>query len=214
MDNFSLFDEDFLEASDCETELDGSAISAEPYFDYDSKRISCSFTGHRIISAAEKQSLLPRLKSTILYLVSLGVKEFHCGGAVGFDTLAASVVFDISRDHPDVKLILEIPYEKQSEKWSDTDKRFYEFLKSKAHEINVHSPNPKSKDDAVKALFLRNRLMIDKSHYCVCYLKGDKSSKGGTAYTVNYAKLHDVQIINLAGGEAPLQTHGEFLQKP
>ena len=194
MDNFTLFD-DYLDTNDSEIEYDLSAISAEPYCEYDNKRISCSFTGHRSIPESDKPALLLRLKSTVLYLISQGVKEFHCGGALGFDTLAATVVFDVARSHDDVKLILELPYENQSEKWKDSDKRIYEFIKSKADEINIHSPNPKDKEQAVKFLLLRNRIMIGKSHYCVCYAKHDK---GGTAYSVNYAKLHDRHIINLS----------------
>ena len=194
MENFNMFD-DYLEANDSEIEYDMTAISAEPYLEYDNKRISCSFTGHRSISESEKATLLPRLKSTILYLISQGVKEFHCGGALGFDTLAATVVFDVARSHDDIRLVLELPYENQAEKWKDADKRIYEFLKSKADEINVHSPNPKDKEQAVRYLLLRNRIMVDKSHYCVCYAKNDK---GGTAYTINYAKLHDRHIINLS----------------
>lgn len=188
--------DDFFDIGDSDIEFDESAISAEPYFEYDNKRVSCSFTGHRIITDAEKAQLIPRLKSTILYLISLGVKEFHCGGALGFDTLAATVVFDVAREHEDISLILELPYEKQAIKWTDNEKRIYEFLKSKANEVNVHFPNPKDKNEAVQALLSRNRILIDKSHYCVCYHKN--TYKGGTAYTVNYAKLHDVQIINLA----------------
>lgn len=206
MKNISIFDEDFFETADSEIEYDAKAVSAEPYFEYDNKRISCSFTGHRILSPAEKQRLLPQLKSTILYLISQGVREFHCGGAMGFDTLAASVVFDVSREHEGIRLILEIPYEKQAEKWSDDDKRFYDFLKNKAHEINIHGNNPKNREEAVKLLLARNRIMIDKSYYCVCYLKDETAKSGGTAYTVNYARLHDLQIINLAEQES---NHGQ-----
>lgn len=190
--------DDFFDISDVDIEFDLSAVSAEPYFEYDNKRISCSFTGHRIISCEERAKLVPRLKSTILYLISQGVKEFHCGGAMGFDTLASSVVFDVSRQHKDIRLILELPYQNQAEKWSDTDKRFYEFVKSKAHEINIHFPDPKNKEQAVKSLLSRNRIMVDKSYYCVCFLKNNEAKRGGTAYTVNYAKLKDVQIINLS----------------
>ncbi|MBQ7400181.1 MAG: DUF1273 family protein [Clostridia bacterium] len=195
MNGPEFLDEDFFDISDAEIEFDLTAISAEPYFEYDNRRISCSFTGHRIITDEEKKTLLPALKSTILYLLSQGVKEFHCGGAIGFDTLAASVVFDVSREHPDIKLVLELPYENQSCKWKENQKKYYKFLKSKANEVNIHFKNPKNKEEAVKALLGRNRILIDKSHYCVCY---HKHEKGGTAYTVNYAKLHDVQIINLA----------------
>ena len=110
-------------------------------------------------------------------------------------------MYDLAREHKDIKLILELPYEKQAEFWSDKNKRIYEFIKSKSDEINIHSPNPKNKEEATKHLLTRNRLMIDKSHYCVCFLRDENLKRGGTAYTVNYAKLHDLQIINLAEQE-------------
>ena len=201
MENASLFDDELFDIKDCEIEYDLSALSAEPYIEYDNKRSSCSFTGHRMIPEQQRKALITTLKSTVLYLISLGVKDFHCGGALGFDTLAASVVFDVAREHPDIRLILELPYEKQAEKWSESDKRIYEFLKTKADEINIHFPNPKNKEEATKYLLSRNRLMIDKSYYCVCFFKDDGMKRGGTAYTVNYAKLHDLQIINLAEQE-------------
>lgn len=41
----------------------------------------------------------------------------------------------------------------------------------------------------------RNRHLVDHSGVCVCYLTKES---GGTAYTVNYAKRHGVEIINIA----------------
>ena len=194
-------DDEFFDVADSEIEFDENSLAAEPFFEYDSKRGSCSFTGHRNLSPEEIRNLVPRLKSTVLYLVSQGVKDFHCGGAIGFDTIAATVVYDVSREHKNIRLILEIPYENQCRGWSETNLRFYDFIKSNAHEINIHGENPKNREQAVKLLLSRNRIMIDKSHYCVCYLKDIDAKKGGTAYTVNYAKLHDLQIINLAEQE-------------
>ena len=192
------FDDEFFEISESEIELYNLYLSEEPFLEYDNKRISCSFTGHRNLSLEQTRDLVPRLKSTVLYLISLGVREFHCGGAIGFDTLAATVVYDVSRQHKDIRLVLELPYENQCLNWSRENRRFYDFIKSNAHEINIHGENPKNREQAVKLLLSRNRIMIDKSHYCICYLRNEEAKKGGTAYTVNYAKLHDVQIINLA----------------
>ncbi len=188
-EELGIFSDDF------DIEYDSTALCDDGFVQYDNKRISCCFTGHRELAAEERQKLLPRLKSTVLHLISLGVKEFHSGAAIGFDTLAASVVYDVSREHPDVRLVLEIPYETQALKWKSEHKRYYEFIKSKANEINVHSENPKNYEQAVKALLKRNRILVDKSFYCVCYLN---KGCGGTAYTVDYAKLHDLNIINLA----------------
>ena len=171
MEYFQPDEEVFCDLLDCEIEFDVSALSAEPYIEYDGRHASCSFTGHRHISSEDRNVLIPVLKSTILYLISLGVKEFHCGGAMGFDTLAAGVVYDISREHEGVRLVLDLPYEKQTEKWSDKDKKYYNFIKEHADEINIHFPNPRNRDEAVNSLLSRNRIMVDKSYYCVCFIK-------------------------------------------
>ncbi len=169
----------------------------EVFCDYDTRRRSCSFTGHRVISQEKVHELIPKLKSTVLYLISKGVTEFHAGGADGFDTIAAGVVHEAAMTHKHVRLVLELPYEKSfiHLKKNAQEKRFYEFIKSVADEVNVHGQKPVSKLEAVKALYKRNRVLIDKSYYCVCYMKEET---GGTAYTVNYAKNLDCNIINLA----------------
>lgn len=47
-------------------------------------------------------------------------------------------------------------------------------------------------------MFKRNRHLVDNSSICIAYLT---ESKGGTAYTVNYAKQKKIQVINLAERE-------------
>ena len=176
-----------------------SIIDAGPevFCDYDTRRRSCSFTGHRVLSSKEIHELLPKLRSTVMYLVSQGVTEFHAGGAEGFDTLAAGVVHEISMSRKEIRLVLELPYEKTFShlKKNAREKRFYDFIKEVADQVNVHGEKPSCKHDAVKYLYKRNRVLMDKSYYCVCFLKEET---GGTAYTVNYAKNLDCEIINLA----------------
>ena len=169
----------------------------EAFCESDNRRRSCSFTGHREISQEEINVLVPKLRSTILYLISKGVTEFHAGGAEGFDTLAAGVVHEISMNHEGIRLVLELPYEKTFGhlKPDAKEKRFYEFIKSVADEVNVHGEKPKGRYDAKNSLLKRNRVLMDKSYYCVCYMR---DNKGGTAYTVKYAKTIDNHIINLA----------------
>ena len=59
MRNASIFDEDFFDhlGDDIEYELPSSG--SEPYFEYDNKRVSCSFTGHRNLTDTEKATLIP-----------------------------------------------------------------------------------------------------------------------------------------------------------
>ena len=41
----------------------------------------------------------------------------------------------------------------------------------------------------------RNRHLVDNSSICVCYLT---ENKGGTFYTVEYAKSKNLKVINIA----------------
>ncbi len=161
----------------------------------DVRACSCCFTGHRRMSAKERRATLYRLRSTILYLVSKGVVNFRAGGALGFDTIAATMVIDLKRSDDRIKLILDLPYEGQDEKWSDSDKRIYAFIRENADEVNVSEKLPTSREKATQLLYKRNRALVDNSDYCVCYMKNNKRS--GTAYTVDYAKRCDREIINL-----------------
>ena len=79
------------------------------------KETSCFFTGHRKIRADKKIELIPKIKNAVSYLYSKGVTDFHTGGAIGFDTLAAAHILDVKRDHPGMKLILDLPYKNQTE---------------------------------------------------------------------------------------------------
>lgn len=160
---------------------------------------TCCFTGHRVMSKSQRSEVLYRLRSTILYFVSKGVVNFRAGGALGFDTLAATMVVDLKRSDNRIKLILDLPYEGQDENWSDTDKRIYKFICENADVINVFDKRPSSRRKATELLYKRNRALVDNSDYCVCYLK--KKGRSGTAYTVDYAKRLDREIINLYSEE-------------
>ena len=48
----------------------------------------------------------------------------------------------------------------------------------------------------------RNRYLVDNSGICVCYLTKER---GGTAYTVNYAEKHKLEIINIAANRSEKQ---------
>lgn len=160
---------------------------------------TCCFTGHRIMSESERKNVLFRLRSTILYFVSKGVVNFRAGGALGFDTLAATMVIDLKRSDDRIKLILDLPYEGQHEKWSDDNKRIYKFIYDNADEINVTEKLPTSRAKATELLLKRNRMLVENSDYCICYLK--KKGRSGTAYTVDYAKRLDREIVNLYSEE-------------
>ena len=115
---------------------------------------------------------------------------FGAGGALGFDTLAAQAVLKLKERYPDIKLILVLPCKTQTSGWRQTDIDEYERIKAAADKV-VYTSEVYYRG----CMHKRNRHLVDNSSLCICYLTEDR---GGTYYTVNYAKENGLQIINLA----------------
>lgn len=172
-----------------------SIFDTESAFEADGRKASSFFTGHRKMEG-NKTAVLTALKNNISYLYSIGVREFHAGGALGFDTVAAVTIIDLKRFHPDMKLVLNLPYHNQAEKWAESDVAKYEYIKKNA-DIIVYSFDGiiDNKADARKYLFKRNRDMVDCCAYGIAYFSGEE--KSGTGYTLRYAKEKNCEIINI-----------------
>ncbi len=157
---------------------------------------TCFFTGHRKGLGNVIKDLLPKLKSSISYLYSKGVTDFCVGGALGFDTMAATQVLDLKRDHPNMRLILYLPYRNQSEHWKEDHKRFYQYILKNCDEVHyAFDGDVKDYSESKEYLLMRNRMMADRGMYCIAFYSGSKRS--GTGYTVEYAKKNGCEIINL-----------------
>lgn len=82
---------------------------------------------------------------------------------------------------------MALPCKEQDKNWKKKDKIIYRNILQKADKIIYVSEKYSN-----KCMLKRNRYMIDNSSYCICYLR---YTKGGTVYTVNYAKnKHSVLI--------------------
>lgn len=161
----------------------------------DGKNASCFFTGHRNLPA-KKDGIIASLKQNISYLYSLGVRDFHSGGAIGFDITAATVVIDLKRFHPGMRLILNLPFHNQTELWNNTNKNRYEYILKNSDEV-VYSYDGivKGKTEAVKYLLKRNYDLVDSSRYGIAYFSG--AVRSGTGHTLAYAKKCGCEIINI-----------------
>ena len=148
------------------------------------------FTGHRKIPPESISELSQRLKNTLLRLIEEGYMYFGAGGAFGFDTLAAQCVLSLRKRYPHIKLILVLPCTAQTKGWSKNDIAIYEEIKSQADKV-VYT----SREYSRGCMFKRNRHLVNGSSVCIAYLTQEK---GGTAYTVNYAKEQGLAVINLA----------------
>ena len=82
-----------------------------------------------------------------------------------------------------------MPYIGQLNAFSATDKKKYERVLKKCDEVIVLSENYYN-----GCLHYRDRYMVDKSDVLICFLREDK---GGTYYTVNYAKKNNVPVIEV-----------------
>ncbi len=153
----------------------------------------CCFSGHRIIPSKDRKPLELALQKTIRIFAEGGMTEFICGGALGFDTMAALEVLRQKKVFPHIRLTLVIPCKDQAARWTEAQKKVYQDILAQA--------------DSTVCLFdhyvngcmqMRNRYMVDHAHVCVAYYTG---GGGGTAYTLRYAKEKNVLVQRIPAKE-------------
>ena len=125
----------------------------------------------------------------VCVLYDRGIRNYCCGGALGFDTLAAQVVLEFRKEKPDARLVLILPCHTQTRFWIPKDIEVYEEIKSLADEV-IYTNVRYTKE----CMHIRNRRLVDESSVCISHLV---ERTGGTAYTVNYAKRTGVEVVNL-----------------
>lgn len=158
--------------------------------EFDRDKAVC-FTGHRSLPSGTEYSRLIRMTDTaIAAAYSHGYRHFICGGAVGFDTLAACRVITLRKRLPDMKLHMALPCRNQTEKWGTESIRMYKFILGQADTVEYVATLYTS-----TCMLERNRLMVDSSAVCIAYCN---KPTGGSRYTVNYATKNGLGVINLA----------------
>lgn len=120
----------------------------------------------------------------------MGITNFYCGMALGFDMLAAEEVISLKVELPNLKLIAVIPYDGQNERWSAREQDRYCDILDKADDAILLS-----KYYFNGCLLRRNDYML--SHSCGLIAFFDGKPKGGTFYTCRKAKSMGMDIINL-----------------
>lgn len=149
------------------------------------KQTTCFFTGHRDVPRDAYDNIYNETKERIKVLAQNGYTDFICGGAIGFDTLAANAVLEMRNEY-DIKLHLFLPCADQTKYFSDGQKAEYERIKAECDSVNVLY------DKYFRGcMHARNRKMADESQSCIAFLQ---TESGGTAYTVSYAKKLGIDI--------------------
>ncbi len=152
------------------------------------------FTGHRQLEESQLPALCVRLDGVLDKLYTMGYRRFICGGALGFDMLAAERVIALKARLPGVQLVLAIPCAAQSQAWPVAEGQRYERIFYGADETHVLS-----KFYYKGCMAVRNRFMVDRSSYVICYLT---DTKGGTASTAAYAFRENLPLLNIAMDDA------------
>jgi len=156
------------------------------------------FTGHRLIPPERVLLLEKQLDSILGDCYAQGFREFICGGALGFDTLAARAVLRFRDHHPDVRLRLAIPCADQPSRWMPEDAALYRDIMARADQVNMLSDR-----FYAGCMLQRNRFMVEHADLCICYWNGQ--SRGGTAFTVRYAASRKLDLVNLFMKDAVLK---------
>ncbi len=123
-----------------------------------------------------------QLERTIIEYIEKGVTVFLNGGQGGFDRMSAGVVHNLKKKYPNIKNVLVIPY-----------LSFKIFDKTLFDEIIY--PQGFEKYYFKAAIIEKNKYMVDKSQFAICYIN---HSWGGAYKTYEYALKKQLTICNLS----------------
>ena len=153
-----------------------------------SEKKSCFFIGHR--EADER--LLPRLELTINRLiVEENVCYFYVGGFGGFDRIAATAVKKAKQQHPDITLMLVLPYH-PAERPIETPNGF----------DGTYYPDGLENVPKRYAIVRANRRMVETCDWLIGYVKhGASNSRNLLEYAQRRARIGLLQIKNVHESE-------------
>lgn len=143
---------------------------------------SCFFIGHREAGP----EILPALEDAIeKHISEYGVTEFIVGHYGGFDRLAARALVSAKKHHPEIRLLMLIPYhpvERPIETPPGFDGTFYPpGMETIPHRF---------------AITQANRYMISQADYLISYVWHPASNARNL---LDYARKKSICITNLIG---------------
>lgn len=153
-----------------------------------SARSAC-FTGHRParFSSIQIDDLRLDISIAITEAIEQGYDTFYCGMAQGTDILAGELTVSLRQQYPWIRLIAVVPFPEQTDGWNEDWTRRYQQLLEKSDEVQILLPHIQK-----GGYFLRNRYLVEHSSLLIGVYTG--SPRGGTAYTVRYARKLGLQI--------------------
>lgn len=157
---------------------------------------TCCCTGHRPkgfpfeygVDKPKHTAYLKTLEEkTELAITEYGITNFISGMAMGVDLDFAETVLKL-RNKYHIKLECAIPCRNQTLNWDVKDKLRYDSILKRADNVKLVSERY-----TAECMLKRNRYMVDKSELIIAVFNGIK--KGGTWYTINYAKKENKVIV-------------------
>lgn len=163
------------------------------------RELTVSFTGHRpekivspfVENSEEVNSIKLELHNAIVRAIDDGYTTFLCGMAMGVDIWAGEIVLGLKRQFKNLSLIAVVPFPQQSNTWPQEWRIRFRNLLEKSDEVvmiaDQYDPD---------IFFERNRYLVDHASRLIAVYNQEK--KGGTAYTVRYAKQQGVELDLIA----------------
>lgn len=142
-----------------------------------------TFCGHKEVNSAE--DVKEWLRKTVESLILRDADTFLLGGYGGFDLMAADVVWEAKKSHPQITSVLVIPY---------IDRKF----SSKKYDETLYPPLEKVPKRF--AISKRNEWMVRQADVVVSYVL---HSWGGAAKTLEYAERKKKEIIGYSEKKKP-----------
>ena len=155
----------------------------------DDRETTCCFSGHRSLPPETMAFVRQRTERAIRDLYSQGYKSFITGGALGYDTMVAVLLFQIRTEIPEIRVVLAYPYEGYNGSWTLQQWQEYRDRLLRYDEVVCVSEAPSK-----YAYWARDRYMVDRSSLCVGFCIDSASETG---YTMEYARQKGVCVINL-----------------
>ena len=144
--------------------------------------MTCVLTGHRVLSKNFDEN---RLFDDLEELIKGGCDKFICGMAMGFDLVALSCLAELRKKY---RFVIEgcVPFNGQEDTFPPVQREKYRELITWCDVVRILFP---AYEDG--CYLARNRFMVDRADLLYAYCVRER---GGTAYTVHYAKKKGVEV--------------------
>ncbi|GHV33854.1 hypothetical protein FACS18949_08820 [Clostridia bacterium] len=154
------------------------------------KLTSACFTGHRAQRMPEDFDE-GRIKDAVLEAIDEGYTIFWNGGATGADMLAAEVTLELRQDYPYIKLMLALPCEGQSRKWTEEQQERHAEILHRADGMVLVNPYY-----TPSCMAERNRYMVQRCSRLIAVWDGER--RGGTWQTINMARKDGLELVTIS----------------